>query len=324
MGKHHARLQYNRHPQPVGGHSIRVDKGSESFPTAEEKLALPLNGKTSRPRKKKIFFTEAPHRWWSDPPQISHVLCTTAVLDEIRARPPQYFVSDDLGWLEHAVERALGEQLGAEDLFLQQFRRRFTHIRAYHGCRTENVGSYFEEGIRPLSTAEVIERTKAFFLSGRFPEITPAIFERAEEGAHRYKEEPKVWFGTHKKKMLRDYGHYALYGSEKAIAIAFGIHTATGYDYRQALKLLGKPTLIVCDIPIDRVPHSFLKCYTNEMLVAWLEKSVRGEHGYDGDGAFPILETVDREYIVRVEYPEIIADPFRNDSRSFPPAPWQR
>lgn len=216
--------------------------------------------------------------------------------------------------------------LMCQSFFLRSVRRYFSAIRCYHGCRTQDPEAYFAEGIRPLNAWEIVDHARRIFLSGNFPEISSRIFENAVYAALKSGEAPEVFFTPSRSCQLRRCGHYLLYGSERITAIAVKIAGGTRYDYRQALKLFGKPTLWVCDARATSLSDRSLGSFTNAMLAAWHERLVIPNHRFECSGGFAISGTLSPDAIVRMELldDQDILDPFRNDAPSFTTAPWQR
>ena len=56
----------------------------------------------------------------------------------------------------------------------------FTHLRFFHGCRPTFVHSFYTEGIRVLSVAELAERFREIYA-----DIPPAVWGRRRSGARR-------------------------------------------------------------------------------------------------------------------------------------------
>lgn len=265
-----------------------------------------------------------PDQWFSELPEVCAEIFSGEVVARLIARRPEYFDFDDLQWLNDAIADALGQTVESDELFLEAICRGYRSIRGYHGTRCAITSRYRQNGLIVLPPGAAIEKARKFFCSGRFPEITEAAFAVAAGRKHHI-QPPKVWFTAGRRHLIKDCGHYLLYGSEQVIAIAVGITTNTRYDYRQALKLVGRPTLIVCDIPIGQIPREFLKSYTNKVLASWFEEAVTGARSFDYTGGFPATGNVGPECIISIEHPpsETINDPYAGTAWLHEIAPWQ-
>ncbi len=175
----------------------------------------------------------------------------------------------------------------------------FTHIRAYHACRTESIESYKREGIRTLGYDEMLEKTivTLAFLGKKESELQEAfdkIWEQFEKACPRH-----VYLGVWKEELLNLSGHYLVYGSELITSVAgsLGSNRYEAEKNQDRLKSIGKPTLILCNIPIDQIDDYWLDGVNKSMPVK-SDTSIW-------------VNSVSPEDIVGFEYPTKIFDPLR-------------
>ena len=122
----------------------------------------------------------------------------------------------------------------------------YTHIRAYHACRTDNILSYQEGGIRPFSPDsaknDAIQKLKKYASEERIIQKFNELWPDSDANLH-----PVTWLALDKSELLGESCHYLIYGSEFLNALAMHL------GCRDKLKKYGKPTIIVCDIPVEDV-----------------------------------------------------------------------
>lgn len=125
--------------------------------------------------------------------------------------------------------------------------KEFTHIRAFHGCRTNILNSYYTEGIIPLTKERAYEQIQITLQSKKYineEEIT-STFNRL------WTEPNRVWFAITKEEIVKRSGHYLLYGSE------FINSVLAQFYLRDELKKNGKPTIFACDVPLDVIGQPY-------------------------------------------------------------------
>lgn len=168
----------------------------------------------------------------------------------------------------------------------------FTHIRAFHGCRTENLNSYYTKGITPL-TKEWAHRQIQKTLESQKNISEGSIVSTLNL---LWTEPNRVWFAVTKEEIVKRSGHYLLYGSELINSVL------TQFGLRNELKKNGKATIFVCDVPLDIIDYPFL-----ENLIENLRDKESLDHL-----SFPINGTLSSDDIVSHEHPDSskIYDPY--------------
>ena len=168
----------------------------------------------------------------------------------------------------------------------------FTHIRAYHACRVQSIERYKAEGIRTLGYDELLMMTKERLSSLNIEEqkIEKAfseIWKKYEACMNRH-----VYLGVWKEELLQQSGHYLVYGSETITAVAA---TLGGEYFQSILKRIGKPTLIVCNVPIVDIDDYWLNSISRSMPI--------------NSDASVYVDEVRPDNIIGFEYPKKIFDP---------------
>lgn len=181
---------------------------------------------------------------------------TDEVKEEYLRNPPEYVVSDDLSWLDEIVFAATGRVVDMKDLVAERFAREYRAFRAGHATRTDDVGSYYRDGLRYLRPDEVEDRARQLFLDGQHVLATEERLRAAIEdinARNRAGGRPGyLYFAANERSLitrLGGSGHYLVYGSEYLYCL--GIRTAGEWETRKALKSIGRPTMFVCDIPMS-------------------------------------------------------------------------
>lgn len=190
----------------------------------------------------------------------------------------------------------------------------FDGVKVFHGCRPDNVESYYSHGLLPLD-AEMGKRiAMSIFLSGRFPELSEQDIENAAERANGGWRHEHLYVSLDDRFLIKRCGHYLIYGSEYICAIAAGLQCikGNGYDYQQHLRRNGRPTVFVCQLPIDRINLSDRKA-----LVAALVDEISSDPSFKRkrsslcDFSFFLKSKLEPNHILEHRYPKTIPDPLR-------------
>lgn len=109
----------------------------------------------------------------------------------------------------------------------------YTHIRAYHACRIEDIEAYKKNGIVPFTEQSAIEDAVKKLSDERLTEDdVRAQAEKIWEEYGIYIH--KVWLSLEQSELLGDACHYLIYGSEFLNAVAAHLWC------RDKLKTIGK------------------------------------------------------------------------------------
>lgn len=235
------------------------------------------------------------------------------VLEAFLQSPPEYVVGDDLSWLDGIIERVTGLNVDSKHFMAEALSTHFSHIRAVHGSRTDDVGSFLREGLRPLDIAQMNESAADIFLSGGYPELEEQDLAQAIEKMRTQDGDSRggrVFFEANERHLVEHCGHYMLYGSEYLIGVAARLK-GNGRDYRRVLKERGQPVLFRCDVPMEMLPNGILSEFAGSALEFIFERKLNPDYQefvYRGAG-FPIYQALAPEFIVEYITPEIKRDP---------------
>lgn len=167
----------------------------------------------------------------------------------------------------------------------------YTHIRAYHGCRTSNIESYIKEGIHSFNRKQAykIVRDTLFQCGIEEKEILKCFNEKWNDYTEHYN---NVCVNISKEDMLYLSGHYLVYGSE----FICGMSADLFCQYK--LKKIGKPTLLECHIDKRKFSRSTLQAIEDNGIKygCW-------------DGGIYLLDDVSPDEIIEITYPREIYDP---------------
>lgn len=228
------------------------------------------------------------------------------------AAPPDYVVGDNLSWLDEIVERVHGFPVDSKGELLDKLFERYDTLRAVHGTRTDDLTSFYVDGLQPLIPRTFKQQARDIFLGGAFPELSDADLERAIAVVGVETREGHVYFDTNEGELVGYCGHYMLYGSEYLTAIAANIGRCR--DYRQVLKERGKATLFVCDIPFSLISGDTILEFSG-MALEYVFKELLDVEAFKPDpnrgGGFSITRCLSPAHIVGHCHPTITRDPFR-------------
>lgn len=166
----------------------------------------------------------------------------------------------------------------------------FTHIRAFHGTRTNDLDSFYTHGIKPLTKDYVYEQV--YKVLRPYPTINDEMI--AETIEHFWSEPNWVWFTITKSELVHRSGHYLLYGSELINAVI------SNWRYREELKNFGESTMFSCDVPLSDIEPSFLN-----NIIEFMRENISLY-----DLSFKITGVLAPVNIVSHEYPTKIYNPY--------------
>lgn len=213
---------------------------------------------------------------------------------------------DDSG----AVFAALAARASREDLVREAERRWgqfFTHVMAYHACRTVDVSKYYRRGIRPLDVAMARQAFRDRF-SAPPHSVPPAQLDVAIASVPMETIERRVHLGLDDRDLADDCGHYLVYGGEYFHALVVGI-PGRGEEFRAELRKSGRATVLQCCLPARWIRHrrqlvsSMIADHAYAVVHGhrsphWLDHTVTLKHG------------VRPRWIVSHRHPRRIRDPF--------------
>jgi hypothetical protein len=186
----------------------------------------------------------------------------------------------------------------------------YSHAKAFHGCRPENIRSYYEHGLQGHQP----DRIQARFRE-RFHDVDPSQLQKAidELGNRSTSEKGKIWLTGDDRRMLDDFGHYSINGSEYLMSLAARLTRFDRYgeDYRWRLREIGVPTVLEVDIPFSLIRPRQITEVATMILSAW-GQNVTGKHlGIDSPPCYVIHEDIAADCIKDHYHPERIRDVHR-------------
>ena len=224
--------------------------------------------------------------------------------------PPEYVVSDDLGWLDKIVLRVKGEECDTKELLADRIWGHFRAFRAAHGTRLNTADSIYTNGLKPLEPDDFHEKAREIFLNDTFPELEEAHLQTAIVDVGTETREGHVYFEASEQFLINHCGHYMIYGSEYLLAIA--AHLKGRRDYRKILKSSGMPTIFVCDIPLELLSDYTILEFAGNALAKVFQELLGGE-GFEPEGglgsALSIRTYLPSKCIVGHYHPVVHRDP---------------
>lgn len=182
------------------------------------------------------------------------------------------------------AEDHLGESVSLND---------YTHIRAYHACRPISAEEYLEKGIIPFTHAAALDSAVTLFQSSRATYNEVAKVVRQVWTQYGDSSMTRVWLSLSRAELLGASCHYLIYRSEFLNAVSMHL------GCRDKLKSIGRPTIVVCDIPLKDIGSTWLD---------GIEKAIEDETF--GNWAIPISR-VDSACIVEFQHPTgVVYDPY--------------
>lgn len=135
-------------------------------------------------------------------PRYASQVLTSDVRKHIENQRPKCW-SDDLAWLPNHEELlpAFSEKLWSY----------YTHAKAFHGCRPENLATYFDHGLKGQDPERILKQFRTLYA-----DLPPAVLDRAIKrmSGRGADERGSIWLSTDDREMVRDHGHYIISGSE--------------------------------------------------------------------------------------------------------------
>lgn len=250
--------------------------------------------------------TWAGERWaWADNktwvPRLAEWLAARTgrdLADDLRAAKSSRYAVDDPRWLsllerladtsyEWLCER-LGEALEPST------------IRAFHGCRTEDAGSYFREGIK------LGDRAECDALAEQMLREDPRLAfhdRRSDHDMQHCDSDGRCYVVADDRFMLRVAGHYLINGSEWRQSI-FGERGI------QMMRERGAPTLLEIDLPLSLCGSHTREELARFMLREWARTTAKAPDSIiEIDFTFILDVPVPAECIIGHSHPAKIAYP---------------
>jgi len=151
-----------------------------------------------------------------------------------------FIYDDDSTWVDMAHVQNIDD-----------FKKSYTHIRGYHACRTMDVNSYLQNGIKPATRDNILELGKQLFGNYSSGKELAAAFD-ALRGPHVWKSIGVVWFELHKQNLISGNEQYRLEGSGLIGRMAGILKLENPFVNH------GTPMIFSVDIPIELIPAVYI------------------------------------------------------------------
>jgi len=190
--------------------------------------------------------------------------------------------------------------------------RIFSHydsIRAGHGARPEDVGSYHRVGIESFPDGLEPQDLLRQLLHRHDVELVEEAVRKASEQVTESARCDRVYLVIDDRALLQRFPHYLTYGGEYVLGLLVAYcEAAEQSDMRELLTRQGRPTIVIANIPVSVVTAGVLSALTLELLAGWLDH-VRLRDQWPGprlfDCCIQVPGSVPREWVVDHWHPEV-------------------
>jgi hypothetical protein len=199
------------------------------------------------------------------------------LLEQCRKRHSEFrYVDDECLACKFCSEFTNAEELVAS--IQHKFESTYSCIRMFHCCRPTAIDSYYRDGIKVLDIEYANKLFKSFLTS--IPELSSITDDHLQHAfndmgspADRH---GHVYFGLDDRFLIKHCPHYLQYGSEYFQALAIRIDKIAGTDTKGYLRLNGKPTVFVADIPTSDINLNDMQTLASAMLTTCLYNHAHG------------------------------------------------
>ena len=183
----------------------------------------------------------------------------------------------------------------------------YAGVRAFHGCRPQDVDAYYRDGIRRADFDDLDTQARKIFLTDEFPEITAAHLDTTIASISSL-DRHVVHVILDDRVLLKYSGHYLVYGSERICAIAAALSPSGYPDYRQVLKRYGRPTVFEVSVPWDAPTEHELQRLAEEVR-DHLSVIRRSGSVPELDFTVTLHETIPPRQVLSHYHPPVVVDP---------------
>ncbi len=265
-----------------------------------------------------VFCYPQPDTWRSRIWEMLADHITDDVKAEFMRNPPEYVVSDDLSWLDDIIFAVTHRTCDIKEVMGERLGREYRALRAGHATRTNDLAPFYTQGLKCLRAEEIEDRARTIFLNGRYESANEERLQRAINDIDARKKsggrEGRLYFAAEESSLftrIGGSGHYLIYGSEYLYCL--GIRATSTWEAKRALKEIGRPTMLVCDIPMTLLSPYTLKEFGGMMIEFLFCELVDGLDCYPlspGSGsALSLTVDLPPEHIVGHYHPASIYDP---------------
>lgn len=283
-----------------------------------ENRELPEALSLRRPIAEDVFCYPAIDSWRDRIWALISDFITDDVKEAFKLNPPEYVVSDDLTWLNSIVHEVTGEDVEMKQLTAARLAEDYRAFRAGHATRTNNLAQFYEGGLRCLRAEDAEARARELFITGNFDWATEEKLLAAIEDVDARKlsggREGRLYFCADERSLITRFGgsgHYLVYGGEYLFCL--GVRFVGTFETKRTLKSVGRPTMFVCDIPMELMRETTLLEFAGSILeFLFCELIGENSHALSPSAGSALSLTVDLpgEHIVGHYHPASIYDPY--------------
>jgi hypothetical protein len=209
----------------------------------------------------------------------------------------EYCDSDDMSFLP---DESVIESL------IVLFKKYYTAIKLFHGCKPIDVGDYYTKGILVQDSEKLYKLASVIFSDVNEEELLRAFRKTYDQ----HSENGSVFFTSNDKVLVKDSGHYLIRGSEFIQALAIEISNSS-----VNLEKIGVPTIFEVNIPISIFPNEDIKKIICPLVADWGNQRLKNdpEETTDDETCFEIKQSIDPSYIVNHYHPNKIENPHNHN-----------
>lgn len=183
---------------------------------------------------------------------------------------------------------------------------RYDGVVAYHGCRPEDIESYYRDGIQPSSNAALDAKAKEIFCSPAVGGVTPEAIDAITADLGR-RDQGRIYACLDDRHLITHVAHYLIYGSERLQCVAAALSTKWR-NFMPLLKRYGKPTIFRLALPWDAITESDFKALVRSVAseIGLVRKSRPAPQSWF---SFEFGIPLPGRLVLGHENPQVLADP---------------
>jgi hypothetical protein len=218
---------------------------------------------------------------------------------------PTYVNGEDFKWIVPYLDKYV-PHVDIRCLFLERIEKKYRFIRAAHATNSENLQSIYQYGLLPLAPKARLEALRKLY-----PEVTDCDFNRAVNKIEIETRRGYIYFEADEHALIEESTHYLLYGSEYDFCIIRNL--PDGERLAKRLRLRSKPSLLICDIPFERISYETLLEFAGEAVAKVIEDILCSGLFWPNDGrgaGLCISQRLPPKHIVGHYHPIVKHDQF--------------
>jgi hypothetical protein len=179
----------------------------------------------------------------------------------------------------------------------------FATLRTFHACRVADAGTFARNGIRRNDPEALTAQLRK--LLDEEPDLSylkPSIEDRQRDAELYGRDAGRVYVVLDDKSLIRDAGHYLLYGSEWIMCMV-------GSGGHEVLRRRGVPTMLQIDLPLSVATDDERRQLAQSLLQEWARIKVnRPDWVPEVDFTFCLHRDVPAKWLVGHYHPTTIPD----------------